>query len=68
MRRLEDKAALLSGTARGQGRAAPLRFAAEGALVVGGIVHANATARTALFPASEEAAYTTGANRKEPRT
>jgi hypothetical protein len=54
MRRLEDKAAL--------------RFAAEGALVVGGIVHANATARTALFPASEEAAYTTGANRKEPRT
>ncbi|GGQ97272.1 SDR family oxidoreductase [Streptomyces flaveolus] len=28
--------ALISGTARGQGRAAALRFAAEGALVVGG--------------------------------
>ena len=50
MRRLEDKVALLSGTA------------------LGGIVHANAAARTALFPASEEAAYITGADRKEPRT
>ncbi|MFF5253069.1 SDR family NAD(P)-dependent oxidoreductase [Streptomyces leeuwenhoekii] len=36
MRRLEGKVALISGTARGQGRAAALRFAAEGALVVGG--------------------------------
>ncbi|MGW0190709.1 SDR family NAD(P)-dependent oxidoreductase [Streptomyces sp. NPDC003362] len=36
MRRLEGKVALVSGTARGQGRAAALRFAAEGALVVGG--------------------------------
>ncbi|MER6852562.1 MULTISPECIES: hypothetical protein [Streptomyces] len=35
---------------------------------LGGIVHANATARTALFPASEEATYITGADRKEPRT
>lgn len=34
--RLEGKVALISGTARGQGRAAALRFAAEGALVVGG--------------------------------
>jgi NAD(P)-dependent dehydrogenase (short-subunit alcohol dehydrogenase family) len=36
VRRLEGKVALISGTARGQGRAAALRFAAEGALVVGG--------------------------------
>ncbi|CAL9373884.1 2,5-dichloro-2,5-cyclohexadiene-1,4-diol dehydrogenase LinX [Streptomyces sp. enrichment culture] len=36
MKRLEGKVALISGTARGQGRAAALRFAAEGALVVGG--------------------------------
>ncbi|MFI6037350.1 SDR family NAD(P)-dependent oxidoreductase [Streptomyces sp. NPDC051315] len=36
MRRLEGRVALISGTARGQGRAAALRFAAEGALVVGG--------------------------------
>ncbi|AJP04264.1 dehydrogenase [Streptomyces cyaneogriseus subsp. noncyanogenus] len=36
MRRLEGKVALISGTARNQGRAAALRFAAEGALVVGG--------------------------------
>lgn len=32
MKRLEGEAALISGTARGQGRAAALRFAAEGAL------------------------------------
>ncbi|MFJ6393775.1 SDR family NAD(P)-dependent oxidoreductase [Streptomyces sp. NPDC091972] len=38
MKRLEGKVALISGTARGQGRAAALRFAAEGALVVGGDV------------------------------
>lgn len=36
MKRLDGKVALISGTARGQGRAAALRFAAEGALVVGG--------------------------------
>ncbi|MFI8191803.1 SDR family NAD(P)-dependent oxidoreductase [Streptomyces sp. NPDC085946] len=36
MKRLEGKVALIPGTARGQGRAAALRFAAEGALVVGG--------------------------------
>ncbi|MFF7985337.1 SDR family NAD(P)-dependent oxidoreductase [Streptomyces sp. NPDC007901] len=35
-KRLAGKVALISGTARGQGRAAALRFAAEGALVVGG--------------------------------
>ncbi|MFC7265562.1 SDR family NAD(P)-dependent oxidoreductase [Streptomyces lutosisoli] len=43
MKRLEGKVALISGTARGQGRAAALRFAAEGALVVGGdLRHAQA--------------------------
>ncbi|MFD3729221.1 SDR family NAD(P)-dependent oxidoreductase [Streptomyces sp. NPDC058671] len=36
MRRLEGRVALISGTARGLGRAAALRFAAEGAIVVGG--------------------------------
>jgi NAD(P)-dependent dehydrogenase (short-subunit alcohol dehydrogenase family) len=43
MRRLEGKVALISGTARGQGRAAALRFAAEGAIVVGGdLLHEEA--------------------------
>ncbi|MFJ8652602.1 hypothetical protein ACIRNU_09680 [Streptomyces rochei] len=36
MNRLDGKVAPISGTARGQGRAAALRFAAEGAPVVGG--------------------------------
>jgi NAD(P)-dependent dehydrogenase (short-subunit alcohol dehydrogenase family) len=35
MGRLQDKVALISGTGGGQGRAAALRFAAEGAIVVG---------------------------------
>ncbi|MFJ6834398.1 SDR family NAD(P)-dependent oxidoreductase [Streptomyces sp. NPDC091209] len=43
MRRLDGKVALISGTADGQGRAAALRFAAEGALVVGGdLLHEQA--------------------------
>jgi meso-butanediol dehydrogenase/(S,S)-butanediol dehydrogenase/diacetyl reductase len=39
--RLDGKVALISGTARGQGRAAALRFAQEGATVVGGDVLAR---------------------------
>ncbi|MDQ0585464.1 hypothetical protein [Streptomyces rishiriensis] len=43
MRRPEGKVALISGTSRGQVRAAALRFAAEGALVVGGdLLHEEA--------------------------
>ncbi|MFH8979051.1 SDR family NAD(P)-dependent oxidoreductase [Streptomyces sp. NPDC017890] len=43
MKRLDGKVALISGAARGQGRAAALRFAAEGALVVGGdLLHEEA--------------------------
>ncbi|OIJ91589.1 hypothetical protein BIV23_39540 [Streptomyces monashensis] len=36
MKRLAGKVALIPGTARGQGRTAALRFAAEGAIVGGG--------------------------------
>ena len=47
MSRLAGKVALISGTARGQGRAAALRFAAEGALVVGGDLLVDEAAETA---------------------
>jgi NAD(P)-dependent dehydrogenase (short-subunit alcohol dehydrogenase family) len=43
---LEGKVALISGTARGQGRAAALHFAGEGAIVVGGDVLAEQAAET----------------------
>ncbi|MGW0655290.1 SDR family NAD(P)-dependent oxidoreductase [Streptomyces umbrinus] len=46
MRRLAGKVALISGTARGQGRAAALRFAAEGAVVVGGDLRHEAALET----------------------
>lgn len=47
--RLAGKVALISGTARGQGRAAALRFAAEGAMVVGGDLLAGEAAETAAL-------------------
>lgn len=46
MNRLADKVALITGTAGGQGRAAALRFAAEGATVAGCDVKADGAAET----------------------
>jgi NAD(P)-dependent dehydrogenase (short-subunit alcohol dehydrogenase family) len=43
---LDGKVALISGTARGQGRAAALRFAREGAIVAGGDLLAEQAAET----------------------
>lgn len=45
-RRLEGKVALITGTAGGQGREAALLFAAEGAIVVGCDLQADAAAET----------------------
>ncbi|NEY32786.1 SDR family oxidoreductase [Streptomyces sp. PRKS01-65] len=53
MKRLEGKVALISGTARGQGRAAALRFAAEGALVVGGDLRHEEAVQTQRLIAQE---------------
>ncbi len=44
--KLADKVALISGTGGGQGRAAALKFAAEGAIVVGCDVSAESQAET----------------------
>jgi meso-butanediol dehydrogenase/(S,S)-butanediol dehydrogenase/diacetyl reductase len=46
MNRLEGKVALITGTAGGQGRAAALLFAAEGAIVVGTDVNAAGATET----------------------
>ena len=46
-RRLEGKVVLISGTGGGQGRAAALRFAADGAIIVGCDVSGAADAETA---------------------
>ena len=46
-RRLEGRVALISGTGGGQGRAAALRFAEDGAIIVGCDVNAEADAETA---------------------
>jgi meso-butanediol dehydrogenase / (S,S)-butanediol dehydrogenase / diacetyl reductase len=46
MTRLRDKVALISGTARGMGRAAALRFAGEGAIVMGGDILEDEAAET----------------------
>ncbi|MEU9590944.1 SDR family NAD(P)-dependent oxidoreductase [Streptomyces sp. NPDC048193] len=61
MKRLEGKVALISGTARGQGRAAALRFAAEGALVVGGdLLHEEAVETQLLIAREGGTALTPG--------
>jgi NAD(P)-dependent dehydrogenase (short-subunit alcohol dehydrogenase family) len=56
MRRLEGKVALISGTARGQGRAAALRFAEEGAIVVGGDLLHEAALETAVITLTRQLA------------
>lgn len=61
MKRLDGKVALISGTARGQGRAAALRFAAEGALVVGGdLLHEEAVETQRLIAREGGTALTPG--------
>ncbi|MBK3641019.1 SDR family NAD(P)-dependent oxidoreductase [Streptomyces sp. MBT33] len=61
MKRLDGKVALISGTARGQGRAAALRFAAEGALVVGGdLLHEQALDTQRLIAREGGTALTPG--------
>ncbi len=57
--RLRDKVALISGTARGQGAAAAERFAAEGAIVIGGDVLADGAAgRWDRLDVTDEASVT----------
>jgi NAD(P)-dependent dehydrogenase (short-subunit alcohol dehydrogenase family) len=61
VRRLDGKVALISGTASGQGRAAALRFAAEGALVVGGdLLHEQALETQQLIAREGGTALTPG--------
>ncbi|MFE0521165.1 SDR family NAD(P)-dependent oxidoreductase [Streptomyces sp. NPDC058954] len=61
MKRLDGRVALISGTARGQGRAAALRFAAEGALVVGGdLLHEQALDTQRLIAREGGTALTPG--------
>lgn len=58
-RRLEGRVALISGTGGGQGRAAALRFVAEGAVVAGCDVNAEADAETARLVAQTGGRMTT---------
>ena len=45
-RRLENKVAVITGTASGMGRAAALRFAAEGCKIVGGDLNVEGAQET----------------------
>jgi meso-butanediol dehydrogenase/(S,S)-butanediol dehydrogenase/diacetyl reductase len=56
--RLEGKVVLLTGIGGGQGRAASLLFAREGALVVGCDIEANAARETARLVEAEDLRYT----------
>ena len=47
--RLENRVALISGTARGMGRAAAIEFAAEGAKVVGGDLDVDGALETVEY-------------------
>lgn len=58
-RRLEGRVALISGTGGGQGRAAALRFAADGAVIVGCDVNAEADAETLRLVAEAGGVMTT---------
>lgn len=58
-RRLEGRVALISGTGGGQGRAAALRFVADGAIVVGCDVNVDADAETARLVAEVGGVMTT---------
>ncbi|MFG2358286.1 SDR family NAD(P)-dependent oxidoreductase [Streptomyces sp. NPDC048521] len=61
MKRLESKVALIPGTARGRGTAAAPRFAAEGALVVGGdLLHEEAVETQRLIAREGGTALTPG--------
>ncbi|MBA2946849.1 SDR family NAD(P)-dependent oxidoreductase [Streptomyces himalayensis] len=61
MRRLDGKVALVSGTAGDHGRAVALRFAAEGALVVGGdLLHEEAVETQRLIAREGGIALTAG--------
>lgn len=59
MKRLDGRIALITGTACGQGRSAALRFAAEGATVVGGdLLHPAALETERLVTEAGGTAYT----------
>jgi NAD(P)-dependent dehydrogenase (short-subunit alcohol dehydrogenase family) len=58
-RRLEGRVALISGTGGGQGRAAALRFANDGAIIVGCDVAGEADAETARLVAQAGGVMTT---------
>jgi meso-butanediol dehydrogenase/(S,S)-butanediol dehydrogenase/diacetyl reductase len=67
--RLAGKVALISGTARGMGRAAALRFAAEGAIVAGGdLLEDEARETLALIEDSGAVGSTTRLDVTDPQS